>query len=157
MTNQVWALVGTFATSLIPGLELRAGIPTGVALGLPTAAAVVVAVIGNVLQIQLAILVMSGAQRHAGRFPGLQRRLQRIAEQAVRHQRLIQRYGWLGLTAFVLLPLPGTGVWGGVILARLFQVPLRGLWFGVSLGIALSGIVVGLATHGTVSLYRVIN
>lgn len=153
MIGRSWAILATFSASLVPGLELRAGIPAGIALGLPTETAVLVAIAGNTLQIPLAIWVTDRARAHAERLPRMQGWLARTEAQVSRHQMLIRRFGWIGLAAFVLLPLPGTGVWGGVVLGRLLQVPTAGVWSGVSLGIALSGLVFGLTAHGALTLF----
>jgi uncharacterized membrane protein len=147
-----WASAATFAASLIPGLELRVGIPTGLAMGLPTLTAVAVAVIGNTLQVPIALHLVDWAYRNAGRFPRVQAWLQKTERQLARHQALIRRWGWIGLAAFVLLPLPATGVFGGVVLSRLLRIPALGIWSGIGLGIALSGAIFGLGAHGLLSL-----
>lgn len=153
MTEMLGKVLLTFGASLVPGLELRAGIPTGVALGLPIPVAVAVSVIGNMLQIVMALYLIELTYRNASRFPRIQRWLKQTEEQVGRHRTLIRRYGWIGLAAFVLLPLPGTGAWGGAVLARLLQVSAVGVWLGLSLGIALSGVLVGAAVHGGLKVF----
>lgn len=153
MTDWLGKVLITFAASLVPGLELRAGIPTGVALGLPIPLAVTVSVIGNILQIIAALYLIEWAYRHAARFPRVQRWLIKTETQVQRHRSLIQRFGWIGLAAFVLLPLPGTGAWGGAVLARLLQLSVWGIWMGLSLGIVLSGILVGAGIHGALQIF----
>jgi uncharacterized membrane protein len=148
-----WASATTFATSLIPGLELRVGIPTGLAMGLPTLAAIAIAVLGNTLQVPIAIRLVDWAYRNSKRFPRVQAWLAKTEAQLQRHQPLMRRWGWIGLAVFVVLPLPATGVFGGVILSRLLQIPVAGVWAGIALGIALSGAVFGLGAHGLFSLF----
>lgn len=154
MTDTLRAVLITFGTALIPGLELRAGIPAGMALGLPAPVAVTVAVISNTLQIFLALAVVGYAYRYARRSARVQAWLEKAEVQALKHKALIRRWGSLGLAAFVLLPLPGTGVFGGVVLARLLQVPAPSMWAGIALGISLSGVVFGLGFQGLFSLFR---
>ncbi|MDF2629380.1 MAG: small multi-drug export protein [Symbiobacteriaceae bacterium] len=160
LTNPVtepWlAMLIAFAVSMIPMLELRAGIPLGVALGLPTPTATVLGIVGNVLQIQVAVVVVAWAYRQCARYPRIGGWLTKTEAQIDRHKALVQRWGWLGLVAFVLLPLPGTGVWGGVVLGRLLGLSSGSLWFGLSLGIAASGVIFGLGTHGTVSVINLL-
>ena len=152
VTNPMIAMLIAFAVSMIPMLELRAGIPVGVALGLPTPTATIVGIVGNILQIQIAVVAVAWAYRQCARYPRIRGWITKTEAQIDRHKRLVQRWGWLGLTAFVLLPLPGTGVWGGVVLARLLGLGARPVWIGLSLGIAASGLIFGLGTHGTVSV-----
>jgi len=156
MTDLAWPVLATFATSLIPGLELRAGIPAGLALGLPLSAAVAISVFGNSLQIVAALFLVNRAYRYAARLPRVHRWLEKMETQVKRHGPLIRRYGWIGLAAFVLLPLPATGVWGGVVLARILHLTATGVWMGLSLGIALSGLIVGAAASGALALWRLL-
>lgn len=157
MDNALWAMLMTFATSLIPSLELRAGIPVGLALGLPVATATLVAVVGNLVHIPVALRMVDWAYRNAGRTPTLQRWLAKTEGRIDRYRPLIRKYGWLGLTAFVLLPLPATGVWGGVVLSRLLQVPAGGVLAGVGVGIAFSGVMVGAGLQGAFNLFKWFN
>jgi len=148
LTNPLLAMLATLAVSTIPLLELRAGIPLGVALGLPTPTATFLGILGNVLQIQVAIVAVAWGYRQCARYGRVRNWLDRTERQIARYRPLIRRWGWLGLTAFVLLPLPGTGVWGGVVLSRLLGLGTAPLWLGLSLGIAASGLLFGLGTHG---------
>jgi uncharacterized membrane protein len=142
-----------FAVSLIPGLELRAGIPAGVALGLPLPLALAASVAGNALQIGVALWLVNWASRRSARFPALHRWLHKTQAQVQRHGPLIRRFGWIGLAVFVVLPLPATGVWGGVILARILHLSVRSVWMGLSVGLALSGAVVAAATQGALAVW----
>lgn len=152
LIDQTLAMLATLAVSMIPLLELRAGIPLGVALGLPTHIATALGILGNIMQIQVAVIAVAWAYRRCARLPRVQKWLEKTENQVARHKQLIRTWGWLGLTAFVLLPLPGTGVWGGVLLSRLLNVSGVSIWAGLSLGIAASGLLFGLGTHGAFSL-----
>lgn len=154
MNSKFLAILATFAASFIPGLEVKLGIPVGVAMGLPTALAMAVALLGNLLQVVLALWLVDWAYNRSARLTRVKRWLEKAEARAMRHKSLIQRYGWLGLAIFVVLPLPGTGVWGGVILSRLLQVPRVSVWIGVSLGVLISGILFGLGAHGTVEIFE---
>mgnify|MGYP002335849637 CR=1 FL=1 len=114
------------------------------------------AVAGNVLQIPVVLLVLNWAYRQGARFPLVDRWLRKTEAQVERHRSLIRRLGWIGVTVFVFLPLPASGVWGGGVLARLLQLTGAGLWFGLSLGIALSGLLMGAAAQGAISVWRLI-
>lgn len=149
-------VLAAFGASLIPGLELRTGIPAGVAMGLSTPMATAVAIIGNTLQIPFARWFIDWAYQRADRLPRLKRWLERTEVQVKRHQPLIRKWGWLGLAVFVVLPLPGTGVWGGIILSRILQIPAIAVWLGIALGIAISGAFVGMAVEGAFSLYDLV-
>jgi uncharacterized membrane protein len=150
------AIVATILISSIPGLELRAGIPVGVAMGLSTPTAIAVGTLGNALQIPVALVVVAWAYRHMHRFPRVHKWVTQTEAKIDRHKKLIARWGWLGLAFFVVLPLPGTGVWGGVVLARLLHMARLPIYLGLVLGLSISAIVFGLGTHGAFSVVRAI-
>lgn len=151
MPDTVLAFLATFGVSMVPVLELRAGIPLGVALGLPPAVATAAGILGNIAQIQMALVTVAMARRYGDRIPRLRRWLERTERQVAVHSRLLNRYGWIGLALFVLLPLPATGVWGGAVLSCLLQLRAGPTWLGLGTGIALSGILFGLGVTGALS------
>lgn len=154
MFDVLIALLATAGVSMVPALELRAGIPLGLALGLPPAVATAASVLGNLVQIQVAMAVVRAARRYGDRFPQVARWLAKVERQALPHAPLLSRYGWIGLALFVLLPLPGTGVWGGAVLAHLLRLNPAATWLGLGTGVALSGAVMGLGWAGVLSGFR---
>ncbi|HLN62798.1 MAG TPA: small multi-drug export protein [Symbiobacteriaceae bacterium] len=154
MHNPLFDLLSTFLISMVPLLELRAGIPLGVAMGLPTAAATAAAILGNLTQVPIARWMVDLAYRFASRLAVADRWLKKTEAQTSRYASWIQRWGWVGLTVFVLLPLPGTGVWGGVVLSRLLGLGAGSIWLGLGLGVAISGAIFGLGTHGALAVFE---
>jgi uncharacterized membrane protein len=152
--NHLVALLLTFLASMLPVLELRAGIPMGIAMGLPALPATLAGILGNTVQIYLAVVVIGWAYRMSRRIPRVARWLGKTEQQVGKHTKFIQRWGWIGLAIFVGLPLPGSGVWGGVVLSRLLGLTGGPLWAGLSVGVAIAGAVMGLASHGTFALIR---
>ena len=102
--------VFTFLVSMIPIVELRGGIPFGVALGLPYPVAFTAAVIGNILPAPFIIVyirrIFQWMRRRLPRLDGLVDRLEKKA--SVKGD-VVNRYKYLGLMLFVGIPLPGTG------------------------------------------------
>lgn len=156
MINEVWALLAAAGVAFVPVLELRAGIPIGMALGLSALPATAAAVVGNVLQIWVAMAAVTFAHRHCCRLPRVRLWLESTEARLQHHLPLIRRWGWLGLTIFVLLPLPGTGVWGGVVVARLLSLPAGGTWVGLTLGVVAAGAAWGLGAHGVFAAIRLL-
>lgn len=54
----------------------------------------------------------------------------------------IQKFGFWGLLVFVMLPIPGTGVYAGTIAAFLFGINKRDAFWANSIGITLSCLIV---------------
>lgn len=153
MTGTLLAILTTIAVSLVPLIELRGAIPLGVAMGLPTLTAVIVATAGNLLLIPLGHGIVLILYRLVHHIPLIHRLLAWVEARAAKHRPTLDQWGWLGLAIFVGVPLPGTGAWSGIILARLVGLPTSKAWLGMALGVIAAGILVGLATQGVSSLY----
>ncbi|HEY8348094.1 MAG TPA: small multi-drug export protein [Symbiobacteriaceae bacterium] len=154
MVDRLIAILATLGVSAVPGLEMRLGIPLGMVLGLPMAVATVAGVTGNLLQIPLALWTVAAAHRFVNRVPAVHRWLSRLEARVGRYEPLVRRWGWLGMALFVCLPLPATGVWGGVVVARLIRMQAWAMWVGLSLGLAITGVICGLTTYGAFAAWR---
>ena len=143
----------TMLVSMVPVVELRGGIPFGVALGLPVWAAYLSAVIGNILPVPFILVyirrIFQWMRRRMPRFNSLVDRLERKAHLK---GRLVTRYQYWGLLLFVAVPLPGTGAWTGALAAAFLDMPLRRALPSIFAGILIAGIAISILTLGVVSL-----
>tara|TARA_R100000935_G_C2821546_1_gene160045 strand:+ start:894 stop:1352 length:459 start_codon:yes stop_codon:yes gene_type:complete len=58
----------------------------------------------------------------------------------------VQKYGFWGLLIFVMVPLPGTGVYAGTIAAWLFGIELKRAFIANAVGIYFSCVIVWTIT-----------
>ncbi|MDR1948442.1 MAG: small multi-drug export protein [Spirochaetaceae bacterium] len=138
-------LLWTAFLSFLPISELRGGIPFAIAQGLPwywayPFAAAVNALVAPVCWLFLAtlhrlFLKMAWYQQFFDRFVGRAREKLR---------RGVERWGWLGVAAFVAIPLPVTGAWTGTLGAWVLGLPKRRTLAAVILGVIAAGAVVTL-------------
>ena len=116
----------TTLVSMIPIIELRGGIPFGVALGLPYWLAFPAAVIGNVIPAPFIIVyirrIFAWMRRH---LPRLNSMVDKLEEKAHLKGQKVRRYQYLGLWIFVAIPLPGTGAWTGSLVAAFLNMRLK--------------------------------
>ena len=61
---------------------------------------------------------------------------------------------FVALMIFVAIPFPGTGAWTGSLVAALFNLPKRKSLLAVTLGVLISGIIMCLASYGTVGFLK---
>ena len=61
---------------------------------------------------------------------------------------------FVALMIFVAIPFPGTGAWTGSLVAALFNLPKRKSFLAVTLGVMISGIIMCLASYGTVGFLK---
>lgn len=58
----------------------------------------------------------------------------------------VKKYGFWGLMVFVLIPLPGTGVYAGTIAAYLFAMDRKQAFLANTIGIFISCLIVWVTT-----------
>ena len=146
--NQGGELVFTMLVAMLPVIELRGGIPFGVALGLNPWAAFLASVVGNLLPLPFIVVyirrVFLWMRRHMPRLNDLVDKLERKAHLKGRK---VTRYKYLGLMVFVAIPLPGTGGWTGALAAAFLNMPLRKAMPAMSAGVLIAGFLVTFLTY----------
>ena len=141
----------TVFLSLLPISELRGGIPFAMAHGVPWFVAWPFASAVNALAAPLCWLFLSTVHglfygRADGRRKGFAwyRALfdRFIAHARAKLERGVARWGALGVTLFVAIPLPVTGAWTGTLGAWVLGLPRRKTLPAVILGVAAAGGIV---------------
>ena len=144
----------TALVSMIPVVELRGGIPFGVAAGLPVWAAFLAAVLGNLIPVPFIIVYIRRIfQWMRRRIPRLNRLVDALERKAHLKGQKVNKYKYLGLMLFVAIPLPGTGAWTGSLAAAFLDMPLRKALPSVILGVLIAGMAVSILSYGVVSLF----
>ena len=144
----------TMLVSMLPIIELRGGLPFGVALGLPYYLAFPAAVIGNLIPAPFIIVyirrIFQFMRRHMPRLNGLVDKLERKAHLKGETMR---KYELIGLWLFVALPLPGTGAWTGSLAAAFLDIRLKKAMPAVILGVLTAGTIMLTLTHVGINLF----
>ena len=146
--------VFTMLVSMLPIIELRGGLPFGVALGLPYHLAFPAAVLGNIIPAPFIIAFIRRIFESMRRYmPRLNRMVDRLEAKAHLKGRMVSRYKYLGLWLFVALPLPGTGAWTGSLAAAFLDMRLKKALPAVILGVITAGCIMLALTHVGVNLF----
>ena len=141
MSDYLYALI----LSILPISELRGGIPLALLRGYPLWASYVGCVLANFLVGPIVFIFLNTIHRL---LYGVN--VYRIVfdwfERSVRKRtiRLIDRYGFWGVTIFVAIPLPVTGAYTGSVAAWLFNLDWKRSMLAVMVGVIIAGIIVTL-------------
>lgn len=147
-------LIFTTLVSLVPVVELRGGIPFGVALGLTHWQAFLAAVVGNIIPLPFIVVYIRRVfQWMRGHLPALDKVVDRLERKAHLKGRKVSKYKYLGLMIFVSIPLPGTGGWTGALAAAFLDMPLRRAMPALILGVLIAGFLVTGITFGFTSIF----
>ncbi|MDR3161821.1 MAG: small multi-drug export protein [Spirochaetaceae bacterium] len=140
--NTLTVLFWTAFLSFLPISELRGGIPFAVARGLPWYWAYPFAAAVNALAAPACWIFLSTAHRLFLKMAWYRRLFERFVGRAREKLRpAVEKWGALGVAAFVAVPLPVTGAWTGTL----------GAWvLGLGKGRTLAAVVLGVFIAGAV-------
>jgi uncharacterized membrane protein len=140
-SSAVWFF--TALLSFLPISELRGAIPFAVANGVPWYWAYPFAAGFNALVAPVCWIFLSTAHKLFLKMPWYQRFFDRFVERArAKLHGGVEKWGWLGVAAFVAVPLPMTGAWTGVLGAWVLGLSKRRTLPAVILGVAVAGAIV---------------
>lgn len=146
--------VFTMLVSMIPIIELRGGLPFGVALGLPYYLAFPAAVVGNLIPAPFIIVYIRRVFKLMRRyFPRLNGLVDKLERKAHLKGKKVLKYQSIGLWLFVAIPLPGTGAWTGSLAAAFLDMRLKKAMPAVVLGVLTAGCIMLTLTHVGINLF----
>ncbi|MEM2817720.1 MAG: small multi-drug export protein, partial [Archaeoglobaceae archaeon] len=125
--------------SALPIFELRAGIPVAIYYGFKPWEAYTLAIFGNFLPVPFLLLLLNKLLEIAKRFRTLWAIYEFIHIRVERRREIVEKYGYLGLTLFVAIPLPVTGAWTASLLAFLLGLNNLKASIAILLGILIAG------------------
>ena len=143
--------ISTFFISMLPVVELRAGLPYGIALGLDYPLALTAAVIGNMIPVPFIIIfiqrVFIWLRRHR---PKMDSFITKLEAKAHLKGEKVQKYGPIALLLFVGIPLPGTGAWTGSLISALLELKPKSAIPCIFLGVLLAAAIMTALTFGVI-------
>lgn len=141
----------TMLISMVPVVELRGGVPAGVAMGLPIPLALAAGLLGNLIPVPFVILfirrVFKWIRVHIPRLGGVVDRVEKRAYAKINGKNLVRWQAW-GLLMFVAIPLPGTGAWTGSLIATLMDLRLKNAVPVIFIGTVIAGLIMTALTYG---------
>lgn len=144
--------------SMIPALESRFALPLAIGMGLSPEEALLIVLFGNSLAVPMAISVVSILDQmllstKGGMLKPISDLYRKISFRAARKVGgNLERLGYLGLLAFVAIPLPGSGVWTGALAAQVLRLKRRKTALALFGGQILAALLIFAAIKGLYSL-----
>ena len=133
--------------SISPFGEAKVGIPYGLINGLNIYWVFVLCFLANVLVFPIMIFFLEKINNYLLRWNFYKKAAIFVARRAKTGSgNKIEKYGFWGLLFFVMLPIPGTGVYAGSIATYLFKIKKRKAFVANSVGIFLSSVIVWSTT-----------
>lgn len=147
----MWKYIAAFLISMVPLIELRAGVPFAVGMGMNQFVAIIVCALGNMLPVPFIyffarkFLLWGEHKKYIG---GICKFFLSKGEKA--GQKLVAKTGrgglFVALLLFVGIPLPGTGAWTGTLAASFLNMGFKSAVLSVMLGVLLAGIIMAVGS-----------
>ena len=151
-TSQGGHLLLTSLISAVPLIELRGGIPYGIAQGADPWLVFIASVLGNLLPVPFILLFIRKILHWMKRYPRLGKLAVKLEARAARKSEGVRKSELVGLCILVAIPLPGTGAWTGALVAALMDIRLKRAIPAILIGVLIAGLLVTLACTGVRAL-----
>lgn len=143
-------IIVILATAL-PLIELNGGIPLGLAMGLDPSTTFIIILLANTIIFFPILLGLNFLyDSFFSNIKPFKRYLNRLRK---RGKPSVDKYGFIGLTLFMALPTPLSGVYTGTLLSWLLNMNWKKSFFAIFLGVLINGLIVlglslGVITFG---------
>lgn len=145
MLNEI---IFTVLWSLSPFGEAKVGIPYGILSGLNPLLVFGIALAANILVFPMMLFFLDRINIFFTRWYWYKKSAIWVARRAKKGSGdKLQKYGYLGLALFVMVPLPGTGVYAGSIATYIFNMERHKAFIANAVGITISSLIIWCATH----------
>jgi len=136
-------ILNVILISATPISELRGGIPVAYfRYDFEWYWAFIFGVAGNILPIPFLLAVYDPAVKLVSKVGWVKRLADWFFKYTRRRGGLVEKYGWIGLTMFVAIPLPITGAWTGSVLAYLMGIEYKRALLAIFLGVIIAAVIV---------------
>ncbi|WP_158976846.1 small multi-drug export protein [Cellulophaga sp. L1A9] len=133
--------------SISPFGEAKVGIPFGMLRGLNIYLVFVLCFTANVLVFPLMMFFLDKINHYFLRWNFYKKSAIYVARKAkIGSGDKIKKYGFWGLIFFVMLPVPGTGVYAGSIATYLFKIEKKKAFLANTIGIFFSSLIIWVTT-----------
>ncbi|MGI6589073.1 MAG: small multi-drug export protein [Candidatus Iainarchaeum sp.] len=155
--------------SWVPVFELRWSIPIGLFSGVIEGVPLVGSMQGFALPLEIVFLVCVGANIILGflayfffdkiififlKVPILKKFYDKIVVRAQKKAYpLVEKYGLIGMSIFIAIPLPGSGSWTGALVGNLLNFGYKRFFIANAIGIIIAGLIVTVISTGAFSLF----
>jgi uncharacterized membrane protein len=145
-------IIITILWSFSPFGEAKVGIPYGMHHDLNIYLVFVIAVIANILVFPFMMFFLDNINKRLLRWHPYTKIALWIARRAKAGSgEKIKKYGFWGLLLFVMLPIPGTGVYAGSIATYIFKIERKKAFLTNAIGITISSLIIWFASNGIIN------
>jgi uncharacterized membrane protein len=146
--------IATLLWSFSPFGEAKFGIPYGILHDLNPVLVLVVAILGNIAVYPAMLFFLAYVNKWLAQWHWYRSSAIWVARRAKKGSKTkLEKYGYIGLALFVMVPTPGSGVYIGSIITFLLRLDYRKAFIANAIGAALSCTIVWSITCIGIGLF----
>ena len=141
-------------TAALPVIELRGAIPVGISLGMSTINSTIISFIGSMIPVPILLFGIRPVFKYLKQTKLFKGMVENLTHRSLGKSENIIKYGFWGLLIFVAIPLPGTGVWSGALVASLLDMRFKLAFPAILIGNFIAAIAIMSLSHGVVKVIQ---
>lgn len=127
----------------LPIIELRGAIPIGLSLGMSPLHAFITSFIGSMVPVPFILFTIRPILKYLRGTKFFRNIVNKITDNSFKKNAAqIKKYGTWGLFILVAIPLPGTGVWSGSLIASLMNLRFKWAFPAILFGNLIAGLII---------------
>jgi uncharacterized membrane protein len=135
---------------MLPIIELRGAIPIGLAMGMSFRQAFITCYIGSLIPVPILLFTIRPVFKWLRQTELFNKIIHKLIHKTLNRSHYVEKYGFWGLLLFVAIPLPGTGVWSGTLVAVLLDVRFKVAFPAIVLGNLIAGVLIMILSQGAI-------
>lgn len=140
-------------TAAIPIIEVKGAIPVGIALGMTPIHASFLAFLGSIIPVPIILFTIRPIFNYLKNTRIFKKMINKLIHNSMNKSGNVKKYGYWGLFIFVAIPLPGTGVWTGSLIASLLDLRFKYAFPTIVIGNFIASICIMMLSFGVVNLF----
>ncbi len=134
--------------SMLPVFELRGGIPVGIlAFKMGMLHTAVYSILGNLIPLPFILEFFKPVSEFFERTNRGNNFIAYLRRRAASRSKIVEKWGYIGLMLFVAIPLPGSGLWTGSLIAFFLNMSPKKAFVYIVFGVLIAAIAVLLLTY----------
>lgn len=141
-----------FLISAMPVIEVRGAVPIALAyFKLPIMTTLLLCIFGSLLPVFPLLLFLNRLTDRLRTIRFFDKFFEWLFHRTRAKSKIIEDFELVGLTLFVAIPFPGTGVWTGCVAAYLLGLPWVPTFFCAAVGTAIASLIMWAASAGIIN------
>ncbi len=140
-------------TAAMPIIEVKGAIPVGIALGMAPLHAAFLAFLGSMIPVPLILFTIRPIFSYLKKTKTFKKMINKLIHKSMSKSGNVKKYGYLGLFIFVAIPLPGTGVWTGSLIASLLDLRFKYAFPTILIGNLIASVIIMSLSFGMINLF----